>query len=328
MTLNPQKIEELANGYKNAQVLFTALRLRLFETIGRDVCSLEELNPRLKTDVRGLRILCDALCGIGLLEKNAKGYRNSEAALDVLLTGSPNSKAAMMLNGARLYETWGRLYDAVKLGTPAPENEIDPRLKRNELAFARAMADIARMSAAETAVALPLHDVKRLLDLGGGPGLYAIECARANAELHAVVFDTEETLVVTRENITKAGLEDRVSTQAGDALNDGLGGGYDLILISNFLHIFSPEQNQKTLQRCAAALNPGGYVAVKDFLLDEDRTGPEWMTQFAVNMLVNTDGGDCYTRTEYLAWLVTAGFSLVSESPVGCNSTVLVGKRK
>lgn len=328
MTLNPQAIEELANGYKNAQILFTALRLELFETLGRDACSLEELNQRLQTDMRGLRILCDALTGLGLLEKTAAGYRNSEAALDSLIVDSPNSKSALLLHGARLYETWGRLYDAVKLGTPASDDAIDPRLKNDAPTFARAMADIARMSAAETAAALPLAGVSRMLDLGGGPGLYAIECARANPEIQAVVLDTDDTLTVTRENIRQAGLEGRVFTQAGDALNDDLGGGYDLVLLSNFLHIFSPEENQATLHRCAAALNPGGTVAVKDFLLNEDRTGPQWMTQFAVNMLVNTGGGDCYTRSEYLAWMNAAGFALVSESPVGCNSTMLVGEKK
>lgn len=328
MTLNAQKIEELANGFKNAQILFAALRLGLFESIGQGTFSLAELNQRLETDLRGLRILCDALCGAGFLEKSEGKYRNSEAALDVLLPDSPNSKAALLLHCACMYDTWGRLSEIVKLGGPAPDKDVDSHSTRNEPAFARAMADIARLSAVETAKALPLQDVKRLLDLGGGPGLYAIECAKTNSELRAVVFDTENTLTVTQENIAKAGVEGRVTTQAGDALNDDLGDRYDLVILSNFLHIFSAEQNQKTLQRCAAALNPGGYVAIKDFLLNEDRTGPEWMAQFAVNMLVHTDGGDCYTRSEYLSWLNAAGFELVSESPVGGNSTVLVGKKK
>ncbi|MBZ0257084.1 SAM-dependent methyltransferase, partial [bacterium] len=103
MMLNAQKIEELANGFKNAQILFAALRLGLFETIGQESYSLSELNQRLETDLRGLRILCDALCGAGFLEKSDDQYRNSEAALDVLLTDSPNSKTALLLHCACMY---------------------------------------------------------------------------------------------------------------------------------------------------------------------------------------------------------------------------------
>ncbi len=328
MTLTPQPIEDLARGYQSSQVLFTALRLGVFEALGEEERSLEEINNQLNADKRALRLLCDALVSIGLLEKFGAAYRNSDAAREVLLSGSPASKAALLLNGARMYETWGHLFDVVKTGTPAPQEAIDARFQYDAPAFARAMADIARQSAAETAKALPLNGVKRILDLGGGPGLYAIECAKVNQELRAVVLDNEETLTVTRENIKQIGVEDQVATQAGDALNDDLGDGYDLVLLSNFLHMFSPEKNQQILTRCAAALNAGGYIAIKDFFLDEDRTGPEWMSLFAVNMLVFTDGGDCYTRSQYLSWLESAGFTLFSESPVGSNSTVLVGKKE
>jgi len=326
------RIDAMAAGFQEAQVVLTAARLGVVEVLeaAGGPLGVDELAERLGADHRGVRILCDALSSLGILERRAADdggvrYRPTPDAREALLPEAPRSKLAMLLHRARLYERWAKLADAVVTGAPVPDDAIDPRLDSSARSFAHAMADVARDSAIKTADALEragaLDGVRTLLDVGGGPGHYAVELARRLPGARATVLDRAETLVVTRETIAAAGLDGRVTTRPGDAyqddLADGRSGGegpYDLIFTSNMVHIYPPEANRRLVQSAADALAPGGRLALKDFLLDPDRTGPPGAALFAVNMLVSTEGGDCYTLEEVADWCRGAG--LVPEEPV------------
>jgi predicted O-methyltransferase YrrM len=309
------RIDALASGYREAQILMTGVRLGLFEALDDAPAAADTLAGRLGADRRGVRILCDALAALGVLEKDRDGrYRNGEGAREALLPGGPRSKVAMLLHGARLYERWAKLHDAVRSGARVPEEAIDPRLASDERSFAAAMSDVARESAVKTADALEalgaLEGVRRILDVGGGPGHYAVELARRLPEARAVVLDGAETVAVARETAARAGLSDRVEGRAGDAFEDDLsaaGGPFDLIFVSNLIHIYPAAENRRLIGNAARALAPGGRLAVKDFLLEEDRTRPSGGALFAVNMLVSTDGGDCYTVEEVRSWFEEHG---------------------
>lgn len=306
-----EPIDALATGYRQAQVVLTAVRLGVFEALAEGPLAAGELAERLGADSRGTRILADALAALGLLVKEDGAFHDSPAAREFLVPGSPRSRTAILRHGARLYERWAGLLDAVRGGEPVSEDRIDPRLGEGEEEFARAMADIGRESAVGTVDALErlglLETARTALDLGGGPGVYALELARRAPDLRAVVLDRPETVAVARTNIEEAGLAERVGARAGDALEDDLGGPWDLVFTSNFVHIFPPEGNRRLIRRAAGALTPGGWLAVKDFLLDPDRTTPPGAALFAVNMLVATEGGDSYTVEDVHGWFREAG---------------------
>lgn len=323
----PSSIDQISGGYRAAQVLFTANRLGVFSAVGEGSCSSSRLAQMLEANPRGMRILCDALASLGLLIKEDGVYRNSADALEYLLPGKAKSQTAMMLHAAKLYERWGKLYDVVKTGIPVSDGTIDPRLAGDEASFAQAMADVARLSARQVVELVDISKTRNMLDVGGGPGLYAIEFARANPSLRATVFDSESTLTVTRVNVEAAGLSDRVALQPGDALKDDIGSGYDFILVSNLIHSFSYDANRRLTQKCARALLPEGRLCIKDFFLDSDRTSPNWCALFSVNMLVGTEEGDCYTVEEAREWMENAGLVLDSVIAQPPQSTLAIGKK-
>ena len=320
-------VDRMASGYRACQILLTANRLGLFEQLAEGPLSTESLSSRLEADHRGTRILCDALVAEGLLERRHDGYRNGPLVEQYLLRSSPVSRVHSLHHTAKLYERWGRLHDAVVHGRPVPDEQLDPALVGNEEQFAKAMADVGRVSAAATSKVLDLDGVDRLLDIGGGPAIYAIEFARRNPDLEVVVFDSEATLTVAESNIRAAELEDRVTCRSGNALEDELGGTYDLIFISNVVHIYSATTNRRLLGRCATALEPGGRLVIKDFLLDDDRLGPPGGAVFAVNMLVSTEGGDCYTVSEVNDWLSEHGLRFESLVDVATKSRLLISRK-
>lgn len=320
------RIDALATGFQEAQILMTAVRLGVFEALEEAGGPLPavDLAERLGASPRGVRILCDALGSLGILEKapdgsgTADGFRNTQAAREALLPGTPRSKVAMLLHRARQYERWAKLLDAVVTGSPVPDDVVDPRLESSPRAFAHAMADVARDSAVKAAEALEragaLDGVRRILDVGGGPGHYAVELARRAPVSRATVLDRSETVEVARETIAAAGLGDRVAARAGDAYGGDLapdlsddGEPYDLVFTSNMVHIYPAAENRRLVQAAARALAPGGRLAIKDFLLEPDRIHPAGSALFAVNMLVATEGGDCYTAEEVAGWCRDAG---------------------
>jgi predicted O-methyltransferase YrrM len=329
--LNQDYLDDIAGGYRAAQVLFTACRIRVFEQIGETGLELDAIIERLGSHPRGTRILLDALVGLGLLEARNGRYYNSALSLDALTPSSPHSRFAHILHSARLYERWAGLYDAVMTDRPTPEERIDPRIESGKVAFAKAMEDSARRTASLTAACIDLHSVSSLLDIGGGAGLYSIAFSERQPNLHAWILDDAETLRVAERNIAAAGLSDRVALLPGDAHSRDLGGPYDLIFISNVLHIYSAERNSRLVRRCAAALNPEGRLALKDFFLEDaaggGKTGELWNLLFAANMLVGTEEGDCYTESEVRAWCRESGLGFSQRIPLTVKTSILVFRR-
>jgi precorrin-6B methylase 2 len=324
-------IDEIAGGYRAAQVLFTACRLNLFEQLGVKAFRSQEIARNLDLDPRGARILLDALVGLGILERSGTSYRNTSLALDCLRPGSPRSKFAQMHHGARLYDRWSGLIDSVRTGQPVPEDRIDERLQGGREAFARAMADSARQSAKLTAEKLELEGGRRLLDIGGGPGAFAIEFTRRNPDLRVEILDDAETLGVARKNIEEAGFEKQISLVPGDAFETAFDGPYDFIFISNVLHIYPPDQNESLIGKSARALAAGGTLILKDFFLEsggpEAKQGHLWSLLFAANMLVATEGGDCYTIEEAFGWCRKAGLEATERVALTEKTLLLLARR-
>jgi ribosomal protein RSM22 (predicted rRNA methylase) len=153
----------------------------------------------------------------------------------------------------------------------------------------------------------------RFLDLGGGAGTNAIAFCHTYPELTATVFDLPATLRLTERTVKEAGLESRIALVHGDFNKDGLGGPYDVALMSDILHYQDFSENAALVKRVWTHLAPGGRLVIKDRFLNEAGTGPAWTTAFAVHILVNTERGGCYKTADALQWMTKAGFPTVTE---------------
>ncbi len=111
------------------------------------------------------------------------------------------------------------------------------------------------------------------------------------------------------ERIAKEGMGNRIDLVAGDFYGDEFPGGCDLALLSAIIHQNSPERNVDLYTKIYNALEPGGAIVVRDYVMDESRTKPPAGALFSINMLVNTQGGDTYTFGEIEGALQRAGFT-------------------
>ncbi|MGH9801109.1 MAG: methyltransferase, partial [Blastocatellia bacterium] len=111
------------------------------------------------------------------------------------------------------------------------------------------------------------------------------------------------------ENAAKFGVADRHHLLPGSAFDVDFGHGYDLILLTNFLHHFDVATNEKLLKKVHAALAEGGRALTLEFIPDDDRVTPPMLASFALTMLSSTAAGDAYTFAEYEQMFARAGFS-------------------
>ncbi len=115
-------------------------------------------------------------------------------------------------------------------------------------------------------------------------------------------------LEVARENAQKAGVQDRYKLLPGDAFAVDFGSGYDVVLLTNFLHHFDPPTCETLLRKIHSSLKPSGRCITLEMVPNEDRVSPPMPASFALMMLATTPSGDAYPFSEYDRMFRAAGF--------------------
>lgn len=323
--LTPAAFRERVSMFQQSRVLLTAFELGLFTALGEGGLTSPEAARVLQTETRATDRLMNALVALGYLDKRGDRYANGAFAGRHLVFGRPGYMAGLM-HSVHLWKTWSTLTGAVRAGrsvVPRDEGEAGERWRE---AFIAAMHWRGAQQAPVEVALLDLGRVTRMLDVGGGSGVYAMACVRARPGLEAVVFDLPEILPLTRRYVEEAGLADRVTLVGGDLTTDDLGRDFDLVLISSIVHSFPPGENRTLVAKAARALRPGGQVVVRDFLMEEDRTGPLSSALFALNMLVATDAGDTYTESEIRGWMEEAGLGEVGRTDTASGASLVTGR--
>ena len=317
------EIDNLARGFMAARVILTGVELDLFGTMDESSLTANDLAQGLNTDPRATELLADALAALDLLEKENGRYRNTPTALKYLSSKSARFRGGGLRHLVNLWNSWDRLTEVVKRGGPAGL----PRTDVSRTAFIEAMEHFAKGVAERVAQTVDLSGVTRLLDLGGGPGSYAIALAKKYPALEAVVFDLPYALEIARLAIDEAGLSDRVTIQPGDYNTDPLGKEYGAVLLSAIIHSLDETENRHLLERIWEALSPGGLLIIRDFLVDDTHTQPQQAALFAVNMLVNTPGGKTYSFNEVAGWLKQLGFKEILQEDLDGRSQLILARK-
>ena len=164
-----------------------------------------------------------------------------------------------------------------------------------------------------------------MLDLGGGPGTYAIHFCLKNPQLQATVFDRPTTRPFAEKTIQRFDLNERIGFMQGDFLEDEIDGSYDLVWLSHILHSEGPDSCQATLHKAVGALQPGGKILIHDFILDESLDSPEYPALFSLNMFLNTASGRSYSGTQIMDMLEREGVQDLQRLPfIGPNNSGII----
>jgi (2Fe-2S) ferredoxin/SAM-dependent methyltransferase len=322
----PDELMATIRGYQESRILLTAVELDVFTAVA-DGANAATVAKRCRTERRATELLLNALVAIGVAQLQGETYRNTPVAARFLAANSPDDARTALRHNLSLWTTWSSLTEAVREGHVALRAEMRERDDDWTVPFIAAMHRGAAARAPAVVAAVGAATVKRMLDVGGGSGAYAIAFAQANHGLTAVVLDLPTVLPITDGHIEEAGLAKRVATRAGDLRRDDFGTGFDVVFLSSICHMLGPDGNRDLLGRSARALAPGGRVVIQDFILEPDRTKPRQAVLFALNMLVGTEAGGTYTEEEYASWLKAAGLGAVTRIRMAGPADLMVGAR-
>jgi len=315
-----------SSAYWRGCTLQAGVRLGVFNVIHDRHMALPEVADQIGADRRGTEYILNALSAMGLLIKEDDLYSNSSAALHLLCKDSPAYIGHIILHHHHILDGWAQLHEAVKTGAPITKRSYGEEVERES--FLMGMFNLAMGIAPGIADQVDLSGRHRLLDLGGGPGTYAIHFCLANPELTAVIYDRPTTKPFAMETVARFGLAERIEFAGGDITTDPVPGGpYDAAWLSHILHSNGPKQCQQITDKTVAALEPGAVIMVHEFILDNSKDTPEFPALFSLNMLVNNPAGRSYSKEELTAMLHNSGVKNIARHPFqGPNdSSILYG---
>jgi SAM-dependent methyltransferase len=313
--LNASLVHQTLNAYQQTAALRAAIELDIFTAIGKGFDTPETLAKRCSATERGIRILCDYLVILGFLTKKEFRYSltlESAAFLDRRSSKYQGATAAF-LTLPETIDAFMQLAQTIRTGRPAMKEGEGSIAYENPIwvEFARSMGrtmlpiadEIARVLNADAGTKW------RVLDIAAGHGNFGITLAKHNPNAEIFAQDWGPVLEVAAENARTAGIESRFRRVPGNVFEVDLGSGYDVVMITGFLHHFDIATNESLLRKVHAALAPKGIAATLDFVPNDDRVTPPRAASFSMTMLGMTPGGDAYTFAEYEQMFRNAGFS-------------------
>ena len=310
------KLMETTGCYWHACTLHAGVELDVFTPLAEAPASAAELAERLELDERGLTMLLDALAALQLLEKNKELYRPMPFAEQYLVADSPDYLGHIIRHHHHLVESWARLDEAVRSGQPSRRRVSHDAGEQERESFLLGMFNLGMLLAPQVTGQIDLGGRRHLLDLGGGPGTYAIHFCLNNPGLRASIFDLPSSQGIAERTIQRFDLADRIDFIGGDFQEDDLPGSYDVAWLSHVLHGENEEGCLRMLRKTVAALEPDGLLLVQEFILDDSRDKPVFPALFSLNMLVGTPEGKAYSDAEIRELLASAGLREITRLPM------------
>lgn len=301
------KILETAFNFREARVLLTAVELDIFTHLADRPKSLEEICSELHLDIRATQYLLDALSAMQLLQKTDGRYMISTEVRSFLSRTGEECMLPMLEHYANLWHRWSCLTDIVK-GKAITIKPIDQMSSDQLRSFILGMHVLALRVSKPLLKKLGPVPFKKMLDVGGATGTYTEAFLEQNPQMSATLFDLPPVIELAKERLRNSPVLNRISFHAGDFYIDPLPMGFDFVWLSAVIHQNSREQNVALYKKCHTALEPGGVVWIRDYVMSEDRTSPKAGALFAINMLVATEAGGTYTFDEIRQDLESAGF--------------------
>jgi ubiquinone/menaquinone biosynthesis C-methylase UbiE len=329
--VSPDEIFDTLFAYQRTAALKAAIDLDLFTAIDNGAHDVAALAAQTGASERGVRILSDYLVTVDMLAKTDGRYELSPSAAAFLSKKSRMymGTVAQFLTLPELKRNFDDLTGTVKRGGVLSSGNTVSEENPVWVEFARAMVPMAMANAHAMADVIDIPSGgARALDIAAGHGMYGIVLAQRHPAMHVTAVDWAPVLAVAREHATGAGVDSRYDTRAGDAFTTPFGDGYDLVLITNFLHHFTVDQNTAFLRKVAAALKPSGQVAIVEFVPNADRVTPPMAARFALTMLAGTPEGDAYTLAEHTSMLEASGFGGVRTHSLPTPQTLILATRR
>ncbi|HLZ66569.1 MAG TPA: methyltransferase [Aliidongia sp.] len=330
--MTPERLMQLAWGYAPPLVIEAAVRNGVFDALARGARTVAELAAETGASERGLTAISDALVGLGLLEKDGSArYRLAPESAAFLVKDKPGYLGSFFRHiSTQLIPDWLHLTETVRTGAPPVTVNEEATGSPFFQEFVESLFGINYAAAKLLGEHLGLGGASapvRVLDLAAGSGVWGIALAEQSPHVAVTAVDWPGVLATTRRVVERHGLTRQYSFVAGDLLQAAFGTGHQIATLGHILHTEGEARSRELLRRTFDALAPGGTIAIGEFLVSQDRTGPPHCLLFAVNMLLHSSAGNAYSFEEIGAWLSEAGFTDIRTLEAPAPSPLILASR-
>ncbi|WDV46619.1 methyltransferase dimerization domain-containing protein [Clostridiaceae bacterium M8S5] len=264
----------IREGELRKKLLFSAIELDLFTHL-EEFKSAKEIAEEMNYNIVNTEHILNALTSIDLLEKKSGKFKNSEIANSHLSRNSDGFAGDLIIDydsaiglnkmdivksvkeGASIYNGKDG-FEALKMY----EDYTTFLIESQRIGRAKEFCDVVKQ--------LPeFKDFKKMLDLGGGAGLIGICIGQEKEDIEGVIFDTPNSINVTKRCIKEYNIEDRFTTIAGNYQEDDIGYGYDLVLAIGTLN-FAKDNLDIVTKKIYDSLNDKGvFISISDGITDD-----------------------------------------------------------
>ena len=312
-SVTPERIMQMAWGYAPPLIIEAAVKNRVFDVLDAGPKSIAETAAATGASERGLRAIMGALVGIELLSRSADGrYSLTPESAAFLVSNKPGFFGGFIRHtSSQLIPKWLDLSNIVRTGKG--NTHVDQQATGVEF-FKEFVEDLFPLSYPVTqalATELKLDSAASpvsVLDLAAGSGVWGIGLAQRSTQVHVTAVDWPGVIEITQKMAGRFKVADRFTFVPGDLNSADFGKGHQVATLGHILHSEGAEKSRSLLKKTFAAMAPGGTIAVQEFLVNDERTGPPVGVLFGVNMLVAGDESDVWSFNTIAGWLKDAGF--------------------
>jgi 3-hydroxy-5-methyl-1-naphthoate 3-O-methyltransferase len=309
--VTPERIMQFAWGYGPPLILEAAIKHHVFDTLDAGSKTIQQVHATTGASERGLAAIMNALVGLNFLARDDQGrYSLTPESAAFLVSSKPAYQGGLISHCSQhLIPKWLRLNDIVMTGKPVEAVNQETIGAEFFQTFVTDLFPMNYASAQTLAKHLALHGPAQVLDLAAGSGVWGIALAQSSENVRVTAVDWPDVIPITRKTAARFNLAERFSFIEGDLETVDFGADYTVATLGHILHSEGENRSRALLLKTFRALQPGGTIAIAEFLVNPDRRGPLNGLFFAVNMLVNTDIGNTYSFEEIAQWLKEAGFT-------------------
>jgi ubiquinone/menaquinone biosynthesis C-methylase UbiE len=311
--VTPERIMQMAWGYAPPLIIEAAVRNKVFDALDSGPKTIAETAAATGASERGLRAIMGALVGIELLTKAPDGkFSLTPESATFLVSTKPSYFGGFIRHTSQqLIPKWLELTEIVRTGQSNTHvnseatgaaffHEFVADLFPLSYPVTQALATELKLDAAASPVSV--------LDLAAGSGVWGIGLAQRSPQVRVTAVDWPGVIDITKKFATRFGVGDRYTFVPGDLATADFGSGHNIATLGHILHSEGERRSHALLKKTFDALAPGGTIAVQEFLVNDDRTGPPVGVLFGVNMLVAGDESDVWSFNTIAGWLKETGF--------------------